>query len=142
MRVAHDDDESKYAKASSVQARSAALTAALLVGLCLGIMASERLYLASQEAEVDPAALAAVRSRKLEVGAGGTAAGGGGAVSLRHVGGKPRNALEVLLREVAPKGEVMIAISNMNLIHEQTLVMWLEVRAPGAWLSKGRREPD
>lgn len=129
MRVARDDDESKYAKASSVQARSAALTAALLVGLCLGIIASERLYLASQEAEVDPAALAAVRSRKLEVGGGAAVAAGGGDAGLRRTGGKPRNELEALLREVAPGGEVMIAISNMNLIHEQTLVMWLEVRS-------------
>lgn len=132
MRLARDDDdEGKYAKASNMKARSAALTAALLVGLCLGIMASEKLYLASQEAELEPGALAAVRSRKLEVGAGG--AGAAGAAGLRRMGGKPRSPLEELLRDVAPNGEVMIAISNMNLIHEQSLTLWLEVRA-GGWM--------
>ena len=38
----------------------------------------------------------------------------------------PRNELEKLLQEIAPDGEVMIVISNMNLIHSESLKMWIE----------------
>ena len=102
------------------------------MGVCLGVMASEKLYLVSQEAALEPgaaAAAAAARSRKLEVGGGG---GSAAALAVRRGGGKPRNALEEILQRVAPQGEVMIAISNFNLVLESSLVMWLEVGAAGA----------
>lgn len=95
------------------------------MGVCLGVMVSEKLYLASQEAALEPGAVEAARSRKLEVGGGGGAAA---ALPARRSSGKPRNALEEILQRVAPQGEVMIAISNYNLVLEQSLVMWLEVR--------------
>jgi hypothetical protein len=118
-----DDDASGKRKVHNVKARSAVLSAALLVGLCLGVIVSEKVYLLTQEADLPEGAVAAVRSRKLEVHAdGGTA--------MRRSTGKPRNELEGILQRVAPQGEVMIAISNMNLIHERSLVMWLEVRVP------------
>ena len=115
--------------------RSAVLSAALLVGVCIGVMASEKLYLLTQEADLPQGAVAAVRSSKLEVGGGG----GGSALTgfsssvgvntlRRAKGGKPRSELEAILQKVAPQGEVMIAISNINLIHEHSLKMWLEVR--------------
>ncbi|PRW59143.1 Nucleotide-diphospho-sugar transferase family [Chlorella sorokiniana] len=122
MRIAMDDTTGKN-KLSAVKSRSAALTAALLVGVCLGVMVSEKLYLASQEAALEPGAVEAIRSRKMEVGSGGSAAA---AVTTRRSSGKPRNALEEILQRVAPQGEVMIAISNYNLILESSLVMWLE----------------
>ena len=114
------DDASGKRKVPNVQARSAMLTGALIVGMCLGVIVSEKLYLITQEADLPEGAVAAVRSRKLEVQASaGTA--------VRRSTGKPRSELEEILQRVAPQGEVMIAISNMNLIHEQSLVMWLEV---------------
>lgn len=117
------------------------LAAALLVGVCLGVMVSEKLYLASQEAALEPGAVEAIRSRKMELGGGG---GGGAvaAVNTRRNTGKPRNALEEILQRVAPQGEVMIAISNHNLVLESSLVMWLEVRRKGGWYhpALGRRK--
>ena len=103
--------------------------AALLVGVCLGVMVSEKLYLASQEAALEPGAVEAARSRKLEVGGGGGSAAA--ALGARRSSGKPRNALEEILQRVAPQGEVIIAISNDNLVLEQSLVMWLEVWRAG-----------
>eukprot|EP00887_Chlorella_sp_A99_P004607 scaffold4.g4607.t1 len=128
---------------SKRRTRSAVLTAALVLGVCLGVVASEKLYLLTQESDMPAEALAAARSvarsRKLELrlgagaaaeGAGaaaavGAAAAAGGAV-LRSSGGEPRSELERVLREVAPQGEVMIAISNYNLIREGSLRMWLQ----------------
>jgi hypothetical protein len=99
------------------------LTGALLVGVCLGVLVSEKLYLVTQEADLPEGAIAAVRSRKLEV-----SSGSGGSGVMPRFTGKPRSELEGILQRVAPKGEVMIVISNINLINEQSLVMWLEVR--------------
>ncbi len=94
------------------------LTAALVVGICLGTIAAERLYLASQERQ-HPGAVA--RSRKaLQTGGEGTVLAAG----RSH--GKPRNELERLLQRVAPQGEVLIAISNSNLLHGE-LQMWIDV---------------
>jgi len=42
--------------------------------------------------------------------------------------GTPKNDLHRVLQRVAPQGEIMIVISNMNLIHQKSLVYWLEVR--------------
>lgn len=189
MRIDGEDDSTGKRKVGALRHRSALLTGALLVGMCLGVLVSEKLYLVTQEAELPEDALAAVRSRKLEVAGGGGAAvlavadGGvsGGPDGIPRSGAaKPRNELEALLRRVAPQGEVMIAIrwalrsvrlqaqavcgslvgacvvaahlhplpatmpaatlpcvafpcSNMNLIHEQSLVMWLEVRGHSGW---------
>lgn len=119
MRIDMEDDSTGKRKMGALRHRSALLTGALLVGVCLGVIVSEKLYLVTQEAELPEGALAAVRSRKLEV------AGDGGAVALATAGGgvsggpdaiarsadrQPRNELEALLRQVAPQGEVMIAI--------------------------------
>ncbi|KAL4859773.1 Arabinosyltransferase RRA3 [Chlorella vulgaris] len=120
MRVADDDSTGKH-KHTVVRARSAMLTGALLVGVCLGVLVSEKLYLVTQEADLPEGAIAAVRSRKLEV-----SSGGGGSGVMPRFTGKPRSELEGILQRVAPKGEVMIVISNINLINEQSLVMWLE----------------
>ena len=138
-----DDDSSGKRKVSNVRARSAMLTGALLIGVCLGVIVSEKVYLITQEADLPASAVAAARSRKLEVSRQATAVGGsaaavagagasclGGNDSVqRSSGGEPGNKLEEILRKTAPQGEVMIAISNMNLIHEQSLVMWLDVSA-------------
>lgn len=138
-----DDDSTGKHKVSDVRSRSAVLSAVLIVGVCLGVLTSEKLYLLAQESDMPEGAVAAARTRKLEVSskalAGGQAlAAGGGAGGMRRMGGKPRNQLEELLRKVAPSGEVMIAISNINLIHESSLTMWLEVGA--AWFHS-RRHP-
>lgn len=142
MSSLEDDDSTGKHKLYDARSRSALLTVALIVGACVGALVSERLYLLSAEGELAPGALAAARSRKLEIGAQihlastvateSTGAAGrsetaraAGAV-VRSTAGAPKNPLEELLRRVAPQGEVMIAISNMNLIHEGSLQMWLK----------------
>ena len=120
MVITDLDDASGKRKVPNVQARSALLTGALLVGMCLGVIVSEKLYLIAQEADMPEGAVAAVRSRKLEVSGGSTPA-------VRRSTGKPRNELEEILQRVAPQGEVMIAISNYDLVEDRELLMWLEV---------------
>lgn len=119
MRIDVEDDSTGKRKVGALRHRSALLTAALLVGVCLGVIVSEKVYLITQEAELPEGAVAAVRSRKLEVAASGgaaTLAAASGGVSggpdgiPRSADPQPRNELEALLRRVAPQGEVMIAI--------------------------------
>lgn len=105
-----DDDSTGKGKASLLKHRSAVLSGALLVGMCLGVIVSEKVYLATQEDSLPDGALAAVRSRKLEVGSGGDVAatlavGGvsGGVEAIPRSTGKPRSDLETLLRKVAPQ---------------------------------------
>lgn len=127
-----DDSQGKY-RAIGVKSRSAILSAVFIIGICLGIIVSEKAYIWAQEADTPPEALDAVRSRKLErQQQKGSGLLGGGSTkhtttdSTKRYTGKPRNDLERLLRQIAPNGEVMIAISNMNLIHETSLTMWLD----------------
>jgi hypothetical protein len=112
MTVMDDDSTGKHKS----PARSAVLTCSLLMGLLSGFIVSEKLYLTAHEADVPRTA--AVRSRKLEVG------------SASRVGrlARPRNQLEQILQRVAPSGEVMIAISNYDLVEDGELLLWLEVR--------------
>ena len=47
---------------------------------------------------------------------------------LGQVGNKPRSELEEILQRIAPDKEVMIGISNYNLIPAGELVSFLDVR--------------
>lgn len=145
--MASYDDSSGKQKANERARSSAALSTVLILGICLGFVVSEQLYLKHEEAKTTPAALASLRSRKLELGAAhqsntlaDTAATTAAATisslsssalaateeSLFIKGRKPRNELEKILQRIAPDGEVMIAISNMNLIRSESLVLWLQ----------------
>lgn len=115
MRMEREEDDSTgKRKVPNLRHRSAVLSAALLVGMCLGVIVSEKLYLLTQESDLPEGAVAAVRSRKLEVAGGGgggaslTASGGvsGGWDGIPRSSGKPSNELEGILRRVAPQGEV------------------------------------
>ena len=132
MRL-HDglDDSTGKGKAAASRGRSAVLSAVFILGVCLGVVVSERLYIANQEADTPAAGLDRVRSRKMELAGAAVkqvAALDAGPSNPALRRGKPRNALETLLRRVAPSGEVMVVISNMNLIHEHSLELWLDVR--------------
>lgn len=109
-----DDDSSGKRKMGSLRHRSALLTGALLVGMCLGVIVSEKLYLITQENDLPEGAVRAALSRKLEVAAGSAAiaAVADGGVSggwdgiQRSTAKQPKNDLEALLRRIAPQGEV------------------------------------
>lgn len=132
----HDDSTGKH-KFGDARARSAVLSAVFIVGLCIGVIASEKIYLNSQESQTPSSAFNPVRLQQdpralSEVGSTGRSA----AVLATNVAEQaglfqknrePRNELEMVLQRVAPDGEVIIAISNMNLIHEESLLLWLKV---------------
>ena len=132
----YDDSTGKH-KLSDVRARSALLSAVFILGVCLGVVAAEKLYLATQEAQTSSAGLQSLRTRSQKLEQDGSGGSGSGAVAaaviavgepqLFQKGKQPRNDLETLLQRVAPDGEVMIAISNMNLIREDSLKLWLKV---------------
>lgn len=102
-----DDSTGKY-KNSDARGRSAVLSTALVIGFCLGVVAAQKMYLYNQESSA-PALM--FHSRKLR---------------LSTVFGKPRSDLEQLLQRIAPQKEVLIAISNSNLLAGE-LQMWIDV---------------
>lgn len=134
--MAKFDDSTGKQKAVDARGRTASLSLVLILGICLGIVVSEKLYLRNEEAKVTSAALTSLRSQKLEVGGSRRvvatdqkdvhAGGSSDASPLFTRGTEPRNDLERLLQKVAPDGEVMIVISNMNLIREDSLRLWLD----------------
>jgi len=131
-----NDDISGKHKANERAKSSAVLSTVLILGACLGFVVSEKLYLNHEEAKTTPAQLASLRSRKLELGAAQkqssltslttTTFSSTTEPSLFAKGRQPRNDLEKILQDIAPDGEVMIAISNMNLIRSESLVLWLQ----------------
>jgi hypothetical protein len=118
-----DEDSQGKNKVPNSRSRAAVLTTALIVGLCLGMLFSEKLYLMTQESDTPSSALQALQARKIALQAKVTHIT---PTTYKH-SGPPRSELEKKLREVAPDGEVMIAISNINLIHDNSLTLWLEV---------------
>ena len=128
--ASYDDSTGKH-KAADAKARTAALSAIFILGICLGVVVAEKLYLNTEEAKTTPESLQSLRSKKLELLAAAKTNGGNsnlqvsGEPSLFVKGRKPRNELEKILQKVAPDGEVMIAISNMNLIRSESLRLWL-----------------
>ena len=103
MDGAADDPSGKHHKSSLQQSRKQVLYGVLVAGVCLGFMASQHLYMQHQR-QLDKQ----VPKRQL-------------------VQKEPRSELESILQRVAPQREVMIAISNYNLIREGMLTTWLEV---------------
>ena len=103
MDGATDDPSGKHHKSSQQNSRKQTLYGVLFTGICLGFMASQQLYMRHQR-QLDEQ----VPSRQLRQKA-------------------PRSELESILQRVAPQREVMIAISNYNLIIEGMLTTWLEV---------------
>lgn len=77
----------------------------LVSGFCIGFIASQLLYMQSHRHH-SPSEL--IHKRQLQHNA-------------------PASELEQILQQVAPQREVMIAISNYNLIAEGMLTTWLEV---------------
>ena len=97
-----DSPSSKHYKLSQQHSRRQVLYAVLLTGVCVGFVAAQHLYMHHQRWEEQ------VLVRQLQQSA-------------------PRSELEGLLQRIAPDREVMIAISNYNLILQGMLTTWLEV---------------
>ncbi|GAB4823934.1 hypothetical protein N2152v2_010980 [Parachlorella kessleri] len=106
-----NDDSSGKHKPSDARSRSAMLTAALVVGICMGVIAAEGLYLISQERQHPEAVLRSKARKALQTS--GDSISLSGATAKRSTG-KPRNELEALLQRVAPQGECVKRLPFTN----------------------------
>lgn len=109
-----DDPQGKL-RTPQAKSRGRWIAGALIVGLCLGFAISQEYYLKTYARGGD-AIVPAWATRRQSRETGGTA--------------QPNKELRRILKRIAPKKEVMIAISNANLLKEQTLATWLKV-GPG-----------
>ena len=124
MRVYNDDSTGKK-KVSDARTRSAALSAVFILGICLGVVVAEKMYINMKENSAMDT-LQSLRNNKLELAENTSSIEEKDAYVFVRDRAVPRNELEKLLQEIAPDGEVMIVISNMNLIHSESLKMWIE----------------
>ncbi|GBF91185.1 glycosyltransferase [Raphidocelis subcapitata] len=147
-----DDGGSGKGKALGSRQRSGALTTAFLLGVCLGVVVAERLYLASNRADILAAAAAAATGpaaasaaaagaaapapSRRDAGAAAAAraarAGEAAAVAASVAKDPELRALRAYLDKIAPEGEVLIGVSNKNPMLEGMLDTWLRgVRGAG-----------
>lgn len=97
-----DDPSGKHYKSAQRHSQKELLYAVLLTSVCIGFVAAQHLYVHHQRWQEQ------VPVRQLQQSV-------------------PRSELEGILQRIAPDREVMIAISNYNLIMEGMLTTWLEV---------------
>mmetsp|Transcript_20288 Transcript_20288/g.61122 ORF Transcript_20288/g.61122 Transcript_20288/m.61122 type:complete len:374 (+) Transcript_20288:581-1702(+) len=120
MGADRDEDSTGKGRFNDARSRSGLLMVALVTGICLGVVFSERLYIRFQDQDstvVQPA--------------NGVGSGAGASANRRKLGqmrklGKPRSELEGILQRIAPDKEVMIGISNYNLVAGGELVSFLD----------------
>ena len=101
------DDTNGKLKGSHHADRSRWWYGVLLSGFCIGFIASQLLYMQSHQHRTP----SEHKHRR----------------QLQH--SVPASELEQILQRVAPQREVLIAISNYNLIQQGMLTTWLEVGA-------------
>lgn len=137
-----DDGGSGKSKILDTRQRNHVLTAVCAVGVCIGIMASERLYIATNREDILKGVTThmggGVRgsSSSSSTGSASTAAALAAAapsagVSEASVAGAVASnpelkALREYLELVAPEKEVLIGVSNQNPMVEGMLDTWLE----------------
>jgi hypothetical protein len=142
MRILDDEDDGS-GKGKGLDLRSGrhlALTVAFVLGACIGVVAAERVYLATNRADI-LAGVSTMGGAAGVVAAASAAAPVGGpprgaapaALSAQELAGNPElKALQAYLEQVAPEGEVLIGVSNKNPMLEGMLDTWLEgVRGAG-----------
>ena len=66
--MAKFDDSTGKQKAHDARGRTASMSLVLILGICLGVVVSEKVYLRNEEIKSTPAALESLRSQKLEIG--------------------------------------------------------------------------
>lgn len=136
----YNDSTGKH-KVADARSRSAVLSTVFVLGVTLGIVLSEKLYIRTQEGSIPVDVLKTLHLQRLgsnttkevvAVASGDKQADT--AIEPHYVkAGEPRNELEKILQSVAPDREVMIVISNMNLVRESSLELWLQVRLAAFW---------
>ncbi|GFH25286.1 glycosyltransferase, partial [Haematococcus lacustris] len=109
-------------KVTEGKARNGALLAIFLVGLCIGVVVAERVYIARGGRVPKPRflrthhdSLRSIFPSADHASSGNTAAAESGALPAYSNSLPPRNDLEELLRKIAPKKEVLVAVANKNV---------------------------
>ncbi|GFH15326.1 glycosyltransferase, partial [Haematococcus lacustris] len=109
-------------KVTEGKARNGALLAIFLVGLCIGVVVAERVYIARGGRVPKPRflrthhdSLRSIVPSADHASSGNTAAAESGALPAYSDSLPPRNDLEELLRKIAPKKEVLVAVANKNV---------------------------
>lgn len=111
-------------RCSPPQARNTALASVFIVGLCIGLIVSERVYISRGGHVPKPrflrthhdsnakqlASIQTVSSVSSTSGKSGSA----GSSQFDYTG-EPRNDLEIYLRSIAPEKEVLVAVANKNV---------------------------
>lgn len=108
----YDDDSTGKNKIADAKNRYQVLLTFFGVGLCVGIVISERVYV-NHRAELQPNRLisridSVIHHRSMAADTAGRS-------------GAPRNDLEALLMRVAPTKEVLVAVSNKNTLWDMML---------------------
>lgn len=114
------EDPSGKGKIAHTTERVKVLSAAFIIGLCIGLVVAERVYIATNAASGGGAATSTpIRTHSA-------------ALQALSTGDAQSAALLSVLQRVAPSGEVLIALSNKIPFREGTLLTWLEaVRQAG-----------
>eukprot|EP00882_Tetradesmus_deserticola_P003523 GHRQ01003728.1.p1 GENE.GHRQ01003728.1~~GHRQ01003728.1.p1 ORF type:complete len:383 (+),score=149.29 GHRQ01003728.1:325-1473(+) len=128
------DDSTGKGKTFSMRERNQVLFALFTVGVCAGVIISERLYISSNREDIlrgtalpnkprsaRSAGTAAASARSAQQLAGNT-----GAAAVVYPKDAQMQALEQYLLRVAPSREVLVGVSNINPLREGMLETFLK----------------
>lgn len=124
MRYEKEDSTGK-SKITEAKARYKVLISFFLVGLCIGMVIAERLYVQNSQM-ARPRVLVRQIEQTIEhqtIGRLHMHSGGSGAAAATAAPApqKPRNELEALLQKVAPQKELLVAVANKNTLWDGML---------------------
>lgn len=113
----YDDDSTGKNKISEQKNRFKILLSFFAVGLCVGIVVAERLYV-QKRADTSPRSLLGTIDNMVHHRGAGAAGAVQNLVASNHA---PRNDLEAILMKVAPNREVLLAVANKNTMWDGML---------------------
>ncbi|GLC38208.1 hypothetical protein PLESTB_001087700 [Pleodorina starrii] len=102
------DDSTGKSKITEAKTRYTALATFFAIGLCLGIVLSERVYVQKRAMIPKPRQLVSRIANSMHVGHHAAVA-------------EPRNELEAFLMKIAPQKEVLLAVANKNTMWDGML---------------------
>jgi hypothetical protein len=110
------DDSTGKGKYAGTQSRNQVLAAVFTVGLCLGLIISERLYLSTNTEDILRGTALPNKAQQ----------GGNPAVAALIAKSPQMKELKAYLEKIAPTKEVLIGVSNMNPLREGMLETFLK----------------
>lgn len=145
MGLLDDGGSGKGKIALDARQRGALLAAVFALGCCIGLVAAERIYIATNRSDIlagvsaigggaraaaaaEPAASATAAAASAPAAAAAARAEGlePAAVAAAVASDPELRSLRDYLAQIAPQGEVLIGVSNQNPMLEGMLDTWLE----------------